>query len=137
MAEDRTAEPMTAAELRGLETTCALLRAAAETEPLVKDVAWRTFALIRAHRKQKAEVERLRAERDNAWAVVREGTANMRAALATVRAERDEARTLAGVRRDLLDEARTKLECARKAGREVEAERDQDLRERDGDASDG
>ncbi|WP_433465732.1 hypothetical protein [Spirillospora sp. CA-128828] len=44
------------------------------------------------------EVERLRAERDNAWNVVREGAANMRAQLATVRDERDEARTLAGVR---------------------------------------
>lgn len=46
-----------------------------------------------------AGVERLRAERDEmaarldaAWTVVREGTANNRALLATVRAERDEAR---------------------------------------------
>jgi chromosome segregation ATPase len=45
-------------ELRGLETMCAALHAATETDPLVKDVAWRTFALIRAHREQATEMDR-------------------------------------------------------------------------------
>lgn len=42
--------PPSADELRGLESMCAVLHAATETDPVVKDVAWRAFALIRAHR---------------------------------------------------------------------------------------
>jgi hypothetical protein len=38
---------------------CAALHAATETDPVVKEVAWRTFALIRAHREQSDEVCRL------------------------------------------------------------------------------
>lgn len=48
-------------ELRGLESLCAALHGATATDPVVKDVAWRTFALIREHREQAAEVDRLRA----------------------------------------------------------------------------
>jgi hypothetical protein len=54
-------------QLRGLESMCAALHAATETDPLVKEVAWRTFALIRAHREQTAEVDRLTSERDQAF----------------------------------------------------------------------
>lgn len=55
-------------ELRGLESMCAALHAATETDPVVKEVAWRTFALIRAHREQSALVDRLSSERDKAVA---------------------------------------------------------------------
>lgn len=58
---ERLRTPPPPGELLGLETLCAALHAASETDPLVKDVAWRTFALIRAHREQSAEVERLKA----------------------------------------------------------------------------
>ncbi|MEO3869403.1 hypothetical protein ABGB18_11275 [Nonomuraea sp. B12E4] len=51
--------PLSPDELRGLESLCAALYGATETEPVVKDVAWRTFALIRAHREQGVEVDRL------------------------------------------------------------------------------
>jgi hypothetical protein len=57
-----TPEPLSTEELRGLESLCAGLYGATETDPLVKDVAWRTFALIRAHREQANEVDRLKAE---------------------------------------------------------------------------
>lgn len=53
-------------QLRGLESMCAALHAASETDPVVKEVAWRTFALIRAHREQSAEVDRLKAIMQNA-----------------------------------------------------------------------
>lgn len=59
---DRLRTPPPPGELRGLDALCAALHAASETEPLVKEVAWRTFALIRAHREQSAEVDRLNAE---------------------------------------------------------------------------
>lgn len=39
-------------DLTGLETRCALLHAAADTDPLAKEVTWRAFALIRSHREQ-------------------------------------------------------------------------------------
>ncbi|MFB4306918.1 hypothetical protein [Actinomadura sp. GTD37] len=48
-------------DLTGLETLCALLHSADETDPAAKDVAWRAFALIRAHREQRAEVEQWKA----------------------------------------------------------------------------
>jgi hypothetical protein len=59
---DRLRTPPPPSELRGLDAMCAALHAAAETDPVVKEVAWRTFALIRAHREQTAEVDRLKAE---------------------------------------------------------------------------
>lgn len=59
---DRLRTPPSPGELRGLDAMCAALHAAAETDPVVKEVAWRTFALIRAHREQSAEVDRLKAE---------------------------------------------------------------------------
>ncbi|MEV0382325.1 hypothetical protein [Nonomuraea sp. NPDC050643] len=56
---ERLRTPPPPGELRGLDTMCAALHAATETDPVVKEVAWRTFALIRAHREQGAEVDRL------------------------------------------------------------------------------
>ena len=64
----------------------------------------RMAAMIR-----KAEAERDKAKTAQAHAV---------AEVARLATERDKARTLAGVRGDLLDEARTKLERAQEAGRE-------------------
>lgn len=55
-------EQISDGELRGLETLCAALHAATESDPAVKDVAWRTFALIRAHREQVAEARQLKTE---------------------------------------------------------------------------
>lgn len=55
---ERLRTPPPPGELRGLETLCAALHAAAETDPVVKEVAWRTFALISAHREQSAEMDR-------------------------------------------------------------------------------
>lgn len=49
-------------ELRGLETRCALLHAAAETDPLVKEVAWKTVELIDAHRELRKRLEKSEAE---------------------------------------------------------------------------
>lgn len=44
----------------GLETLCALLHAAGTADPnVIKDVAWRTFGLIRAWREQGDERDRL------------------------------------------------------------------------------
>lgn len=52
-------------EATGLETLCAFLHASGSADSnVIKDVAWRTFNLIRAWREQGAEVERLRAELD-------------------------------------------------------------------------
>lgn len=59
---DRLRTPPPPGDLRGLDAMCAALHAATETDPVVKEVAWRTFALIRAHREQSAEVDRLKAE---------------------------------------------------------------------------
>lgn len=61
---DRLRTPPPPGELRGLDAMCAALHAATETDPVVKEVAWRTFALIRAHREQSVEVDRLKADRD-------------------------------------------------------------------------
>ncbi|MCP9947332.1 hypothetical protein [Actinomadura madurae] len=63
-------------DVTGLETLCAAVHAAPEVgREVVKDVAWRTFGLIRAWREQGDEVERFRvallaaeAERDEAHA---------------------------------------------------------------------
>ncbi|MFV2172400.1 hypothetical protein ACFHW2_11540 [Actinomadura sp. LOL_016] len=66
------------------------------------------------------EVDRLRAE----LAQVLKNYGVLQGRVLTLEGERDEARTLAGVRGDLLDETRTKLERAQQAGRDVEAERD-------------
>jgi hypothetical protein len=51
--------PLSADQLRGLESMCAALHGASETDPVVKEVAWRTFALISAHREQCSDVTRL------------------------------------------------------------------------------
>jgi hypothetical protein len=51
--------PLSADQLRGLESMCAALHGASETDPVVKEVAWRTFALISAHRVQCSEMARL------------------------------------------------------------------------------
>ena len=51
--------PLSADQLRGLESMCAALHGASETDPVVKEVAWRTFALISAHRVQRSDVDRL------------------------------------------------------------------------------
>lgn len=59
---DRLCTPPPPGELRSLDAMCAALYAATETDPVVKEVAWRTFALIRAHREQTSEVDRLKAE---------------------------------------------------------------------------
>ncbi|MFE9099789.1 hypothetical protein [Actinomadura geliboluensis] len=105
---ERVSTSPTRDEATGLETLCALLHTADETDPnVVKDVAWRTFNLIRAWREQGTEIERLRAE------------------LAKRTDERDKDRTLAAVRGDLLDGTRTKLERAQQAGRDAETERAQ------------
>jgi len=61
----------------------------------------------------KAEVERLRAALDNERRIVREGTANMRAARAAITAERDQARTAAALAEQERDEAREQVKRVR------------------------
>jgi predicted transcriptional regulator len=47
-------------EATGLETLCALLHASGAADPnVIKDVAWRTFNLIRAFREQGTELDQL------------------------------------------------------------------------------
>ena len=76
-------------EATGLETLCAFLHASGSADSnVIKDVAWRTFNLIRAWREQGAEAERLRAERDTAVATVEKALADAK----TIAAERDAAR---------------------------------------------
>lgn len=88
----------------------AVLDAAVEdTERLGLEVQ----ALTEERDAARAERDELDARLDAAWTVIREGDANMRAQLATVRAELDEAHTKAGLFRDKRDHLAEQVEALR------------------------
>jgi chromosome segregation ATPase len=108
-------------DLTGLETLCALLHAAEESDPAVKDVAWRTFALIRAYREREAERNTARAELSGAYRGAEELRGmcrDLRERVTTAEAERDNARSTAVNANTVLDQ---QIDRAIKA----EAERDE------------
>lgn len=86
-------------DLTGLETMTALLHAADETDSAVKDLAWRTFALIRAYREQgeyreaNTQLQQLVAmraeERDRAREELDDALVNLK----TAEGQRDDYRT--------------------------------------------
>jgi hypothetical protein len=65
---ERLSTSPTRDDLTGLETRCALLHAASDTAPVVKDVAWRAFALIRAYRGLAEQTKRVHGELNAALA---------------------------------------------------------------------
>lgn len=100
--------PQPPGELRGLESMCAALHAASETDPVVKEVAWRTFALIRAHREQGAEVERLKVRAAEA--------ANLEAELLSSEIERNDLAAESTTLRDYLAEIAALLGIRKEPG---------------------
>lgn len=70
-------------------------------------------ALIDRAVQAEAERDELDARLDAAWTVIREGDANMRGQLATVRDQRDEAHTKAGLFRDKRDHLAEQVEALR------------------------
>lgn len=74
-----------------------------------------------------AEINRERGEAQDRANAAEAEVERLRAELAERTDERDKARALAGVRGDLLDEARQRLECAQRAGRELQDALEQEI----------